>query len=817
MASVGVSCRVFGAVLCCVVLFGVLVSAAAAQVEAPARVGSVEAPVVHVGLTTELDVADAFSGTVDSYAAVSSDPSVVEVSVSGSVVSLRGVAWGYALVRVTATNSAGSATQRFSVDVTLAEPLPGLVVLLGSQSTTIGAVVAFDLSPVFSGRVASYGASSSDEAILEATVDETIVVLRGVGEGTATATVTATNLGGTRSMSFAVTVGAAREPVAPPQTAAALAAQEFSVGATLDVGVAAGFAGTVDAYIPVSGDRGVLTARPTASGTVQLTGVAEGATTLRVVAANRGGIASQTLDVTVTDPALRVRATAPSHCLTGEGTPTSFGTATGRTGIATIDVAYRVTGGAAPYAITSADALAAQTTPTGTLAATCARAGINPNNVAADANAVESGPKTITVTVTDTNGDTAITDVTVEIVEDAYTTEYNDGTMQAGKTYVIGTTDQPHLMTLPQGLTLEFAGLSDIGDNGAAHLVDTVSGSEIVLDWGTGSEIYREIAASSTTSSGAQTGRSAAPTPRNVDSLFNSLRDSVTEAQDVGDTGSRKGNDWRPYAGLPDTAWVAAHPNMLLGKPIEVCNRATVDQFDDSENAFTAFNNALNSAIDAWNDELHMKDSPTTGTPHKVFQATDVCPRISSVVHVYRDVDTSQCEDDDLACAWGYKGGRRPPTIGSGEPRHFRIIVKIAHGYEGWFETLLIHELGHFLGLGDYKNKLVSCPTMADTSIMTDLVDIRNRSDPNSSPIYDIGPCGSNSVTGRDSGDAHAIYHPDAIRSPNLVDDGGWRIKGTMPYDEEGNLEYSAYRLAVGGGRWGRLTIPRTRTWSRTT
>ena len=46
------------------------------------------------------------------------------------------------------------------------------VVDLADQSTTVGAVVVFDLTPVFSGAVGSYDAASSDPAIVAATVDE---------------------------------------------------------------------------------------------------------------------------------------------------------------------------------------------------------------------------------------------------------------------------------------------------------------------------------------------------------------------------------------------------------------------------------------------------------------------------------------------------------------------------------------------------------------------------------------------------------------------------------------------------------------------
>ena len=450
------------------------------------------------------------------------------MSVQGSVVSLVGEALGYAYVRVTATNAAGSATQTFAVDTELAEPPPALVVLLGSESTTVGAIAAIDLALVFSGRVVSYSAASSDATILDASVDGSIVVLRGAGVGSATATVSATNLGGTRSTSFTVTVGAAQTPVEAPQAATALDPATLAVGATVDVDVTGAFTGTIDKYLVVPGDAAIVVSRRTTLQSIQLTGLAGGATTVRVVAVNAGGIAAHTLDVTVTDPTrVAIAATAPTHCLTGEGTPITLGSTTGRTGIATIDVTYTITDGTPPYTITSPDVLADTTTTgaSGTLTVTCARTGINPNNVHPTANAVESGPKTITLTVTDTNNRTNTTNITTQIVEDAYTTERNGGTLQEGKTYILGDPDQWTLITLPQGLNLELEELLEAnGRYDIAHFVDTVSGSRIVLDWETAAEITRVIVEPPPTP-----GRSAAgTTPRDVEALFDAVVASAT-------------------------------------------------------------------------------------------------------------------------------------------------------------------------------------------------------------------------------------------------------------------------------------------------
>ena len=212
--------RALGRVVAVVVLVGLFGAVPAvsvsAQVSAPGTVGRLSDASVMRGAVADVDVAGGFSGVVDSYAATSSDTGVATVSVAGSVISISGISAGFADVTVTATNTGGSNSQWFSVAV-LAPPAPRRAIELADQATTAGAVVAFDLTPVFSGTVTSYSATSSDTAILAASVDESIVVLRGVAAGSATATITATNDGSNTSQTVTVTVGAALPAVAAPR------------------------------------------------------------------------------------------------------------------------------------------------------------------------------------------------------------------------------------------------------------------------------------------------------------------------------------------------------------------------------------------------------------------------------------------------------------------------------------------------------------------------------------------------------------------------------------------------------------------------
>ena len=821
-------------------------SVAAQETAAPGRVGSLADQVVTVGETLDVDVAEAFSGTVSAYAAVSSNPAVVSVSVEGSVVTLRGVARGYAYVRVTATNAAGSATQAITVDTELAEPPPQLARLLGSESTTVGAIAAFDLTPVFSGRVVSYGATSSDTAILDASVDGSIVILRGAGVGSATATVSATNLGGTESTSFTVTVGAARTPVAPPAaTEEGLTATRLAVGTTLDVDVSGAFTGTVNRNLVVPDDRGVVTSPRSTPETIRLAGVAGGSTTARVVAVNAGGIAAQTLDITVTDPTkVAVAATAPTHCLTGEGTPITRGNTTARTGIATIDITYTITDGTPPYTITSPDALATATTTaaSGTLTVACARTGINPNNVHPTANAVESGPKTITLTVTDTNGRTNTTNTTTQIVEDAYTTEYSGGTMQQGNTYVIGDSDDWAFITLPTGLNLKFDGVTAVeGQFETGRFKDSVSSSEIGLDWHTGSEVYRHIVGGTSTTDG--TGDSSMPM-RDVSALFDALVRSAVSPDGIAYDGGNRyggwGNFWRPYPGLPLATHVLVHESMLKGQTLIVCNAATVGDFytadfADSETLTdrTAsasdlkddFDDAFDDAISDWNLELH-RMTGDDGTPHEVFRAvtrasncdgtsetSDDNAAVDIIVHRRTTYTQHSCAQTDET--------ERNNCLATHRARHFvelrqpmkceaaggcarithmgnsRMMSKDAVNDDGdtvyytrhtiitrsdstRFRSTIAHELGHFLGFGDYKN---NCPRGSDDKTLFTYTKPDRCRTPWDSP-----------VGARDLEDIHHIYHPDELLGVEIQ---GGSVRGRLPLGTAGNFEFNAQYLVA--------------------
>jgi len=255
--------------------------------------------VIAGGPTLEVSLVDGFSGTVDSYTASSSDETILEVAVDGRVLSLSGIAEGTATVTVTATNTSGSATQAFDVTVipleapTTGDTLPAQEVIVD------GPVVEVDVAAGFSGIVDSYTATSSDETILEVAVDGTALSLSGIAEGTATVTVTATNTSGSATQTFDVTV----ITLDAPTVGDTIAIQVVYVdGAAVEVDIAAGFNGTVDAYTATSSDESVLSVS-LAGSIVSLTGMDPGISmaveSVTVTATNAAGSASQSFTVLV--------------------------------------------------------------------------------------------------------------------------------------------------------------------------------------------------------------------------------------------------------------------------------------------------------------------------------------------------------------------------------------------------------------------------------------------------------------------------------------------------------------------------------------
>ena len=188
--------------------------------DAVVRVGTIPAQTVALSETgvATVDVSPYFSGPDGetlTYSATSSSTSRATVSVSGSTVTITGVAAGWSTIRVTATNSSNAtATQSFSTRV-YANRAPTAVGTIPNIKIAQIWSEQFGVSSYFSdpdGNTLTYAASSSDDTIAEAGIsptDSSAVWVFGNGVGTATITVTATDpSNATATQTFSVEVAA---------------------------------------------------------------------------------------------------------------------------------------------------------------------------------------------------------------------------------------------------------------------------------------------------------------------------------------------------------------------------------------------------------------------------------------------------------------------------------------------------------------------------------------------------------------------------------------------------------------------------------
>ncbi len=266
---------------------------------APQAVGSLADLELEVGEPPhDVEVARAFSGDYLDFTAASSNPGAASVTVSGSVVSVPPVSAGAATVTVTATNSAGTATQTF--DVTVRNPgapqavgsLDDLELVLGQPPHPV------QVARAFTGDYLEFTAASSSPGVASVVVAGSVVTVTPESLGMTTVTVTAANSGGTATQTFDVTV---RNPDAP-QAVGTLDDLELELGEPPHpVQVARAFTGDYLEFTAVSSNPGIASVVVSGS-VVAVTPVALGMTTVTVTASNSGGTATQTFDVTVRNP-----------------------------------------------------------------------------------------------------------------------------------------------------------------------------------------------------------------------------------------------------------------------------------------------------------------------------------------------------------------------------------------------------------------------------------------------------------------------------------------------------------------------------------
>ena len=136
---------------------------------APGAVGTIPGLTLTVGDTESVDVSSYFNdpdGDALSYAATSSDTEVATASLSGSTVTVTGVAKGAATVTVTASDAGGLAAQQ-GFEVTVSNGAPEAVGTIPDLTLSAGDTEGVDVSSYFidpDGDV-SYAAGTSDAEV----------------------------------------------------------------------------------------------------------------------------------------------------------------------------------------------------------------------------------------------------------------------------------------------------------------------------------------------------------------------------------------------------------------------------------------------------------------------------------------------------------------------------------------------------------------------------------------------------------------------------------------------------------------------------
>ena len=183
--------------------------------QGPEPVGAIPNQTITAGQTVTIDAAQYFSdpdGNPLTYAATTTSIGVAAVSMSGSILTVVGVAAGSATVTVTASDPGGlAAHQSAAVTVERTNQGPEAVGAIPNQTIAAGQTVTIDASLYFSdpdGDVLTYAATTTSIGVAVASVSGKTLTIGGVAQGTATVVVTASDPGGLSAMQFiSVNVG----------------------------------------------------------------------------------------------------------------------------------------------------------------------------------------------------------------------------------------------------------------------------------------------------------------------------------------------------------------------------------------------------------------------------------------------------------------------------------------------------------------------------------------------------------------------------------------------------------------------------------
>ena len=246
------------------------------------------------------------------FEAASSNPRVAKVWVSGGDVLVRGVSKGTATVTISARDPEGmTAALQFAVEIKQpggTDPNQAPVVVAAVPALTLeeGNSGTLNTSSHFSdpdGDQLSFSAQSSSTSVATANVSGTLVELRGVGEGSATVAITASDPDGlSAQLEFRVTVSSSETPNRPPAAVGTIATQDLRESDSRTLNAASFFTDPDNdplTFSAQSSSTEVATAN--VSGTqVELGAVAEGTATVTLTARDPDGLtATHSFGVTV--------------------------------------------------------------------------------------------------------------------------------------------------------------------------------------------------------------------------------------------------------------------------------------------------------------------------------------------------------------------------------------------------------------------------------------------------------------------------------------------------------------------------------------
>ena len=269
--------------------------------QAPVAVGAIPARTMRAGERANIDVALFFNdpdGDALTHTALTSNAAVAGVSLSGTIMTVVGVAEGSATVTVTARDPGGlEATQSANVTVERANQAPVAVGSIPPQTVRINFVTILeDIPSYFSdpdGDTLSITYISSNPTVVTPDPFYDDLWIRGHVDGTATITVTARDPGGLEAFqTISVTVGDGGTMNRAPVAVNTIPGSTLDVGATEELDVSSYF-GDADGdpltYTATSANANVATAAMSGN-ILRISGVASGATTVTVTARDPDGL-----------------------------------------------------------------------------------------------------------------------------------------------------------------------------------------------------------------------------------------------------------------------------------------------------------------------------------------------------------------------------------------------------------------------------------------------------------------------------------------------------------------------------------------------